>query len=87
MMKLIKNKNSYLITFFIFIFIFSFVNFNSSIEAEEIEEINLKRAFELAYENNSELKKSERNKEKSELDLDLAWRALFPDLKLESSYT
>ena len=86
-MKLINNKNNYLITFFIFIFIFSFINVNYSVKAEEVEEINLKKAFELAYENNSELKKAERSREKSELNLDLAWRALFPDLKLETSYT
>ena len=86
-MKLIKSKKRFLITFSIFIFIFSFFNFHYTVKAAEIEKINLKKAFELAYENNSELKKAERNKEKSELDLDLAWRALFPDLKLESSYT
>jgi len=87
MLNFMKNNKNQLITFFIFIFIISFVSFNYSVKAEEVKELNLKKAIELAYENNTELKKAERNKEKSELDLDLAWRALFPDLKLETSYT
>ncbi|MGM0409810.1 MAG: TolC family protein [Bacillota bacterium] len=87
-MKIIKKKNLLIKTTFITILILSFSFIIPKIVlSEEIEELSLKEAIEVAYENNSELKQAKISKEKSDLDIDLAWRSLFPTVDLESSYT
>ena len=45
MIQLIRSKKNSLIIFMSFIFVFSFFNFKPSVNAEEVEEINLKKAF------------------------------------------
>ncbi len=87
-MNIIKNKNLLMKITFITILTVSFTLFLPKIVlGEEIEEISLKDAIEIAYKNNSELKQAKIAKEKSDLDIDLAWRSLFPTVNLESSYT
>lgn len=86
-MKINKIKYKLFVLSIALILVFSAGVFSSSSSAADLEKISLEDALRLGYKNNSELKQSELSQEKSDLDLKLAWRSLFPQLNLESSYT
>ena len=51
------------------------------------DKISLREALKLGLENNSQLKQARYDTEKSDIDMKRAVRAIFPSVKLESTYT